>query len=205
MLTTVHLGVYPTLTDWEAGHAVAHINRPEFQRRPGRYQVRTVAATSEPVVTMGGVRVVPDLTLDEVSPQDSAMLVLPGASTWETGGNTEMAAAAARWLGAGVPVAAICGATMGLAAAGLLDDRRHTSNAPEYLTAMGYAGAARYVDAPAVTDGPLITAGALHPVPFAREIFTTLDLYEPAVLEAWAGLFGTGDPAWYGRLMAATA
>ena len=48
---------------------------------------------------------------------------------------------AAEFLDAGVPVAAICGATAGLAAEGLLDDRRHTSNAAEFLAATGYGGA----------------------------------------------------------------
>lgn len=206
MSLTVHLAVYDTLADWEAGYAVAHVNDPQFQRNAGRYRVRTVARTADPVVTMGGVRILPDLTVDELDPADSAMLILPGAHTWDEGGNTEMAALAGRWLESGTPVAAICGATAGLARGGVLDDRRHTSNAPEYLAMTGYAGADRYVDVPAVTsDDGLITASGLHPVPFAREIFAALDLYEPDVLEAWAGLYGTGDPAWFGRLMQATA
>ena len=61
------------------------------------------------------------------------MLVLPGADTWVTGGNGAFATKAREFLDAGVPVAAICGATMGLAVEGLLDQRRHTSNAPEFL------------------------------------------------------------------------
>ncbi|CAA9554984.1 MAG: ThiJ/PfpI family protein [uncultured Thermoleophilia bacterium] len=205
MSSTVHLAVYDTLADWEAGYAVAHINDPGFQREPGRYTVRTVAASAEPVTTMGGVRITPDLTLDELRPSDSAMLILPGAHGWEAGGHGGMVEAARGFLDAGVPVAAVCGATGGLALGGLLDGRRHTSNAREYLAGTGYAGASGYVDAPAVTDGELITASGLHPVPFAREIFARLELYEPDVLEAWHNLFATGDPAWYGRLMEAGA
>jgi putative intracellular protease/amidase len=204
MPTTVHLAVYDTLADWETAHAVAHINDPQFQREPGRYVIRTVGADAAPVVTMGGVRVQPDMTLAELDPSDSAMLLLPGAHGWDRGEHAEWAAAAGAFLDAGIPVAAICGATAGLARAGLLDERRHTSNAPEYLAATGYAGAPHYVEAPAVTDGALITASAMHPIPFAHEVFAALDLYGPAVLEAWTGLYGTGDPAWYGRLMAAT-
>ena len=107
------------------------------------------------------------------------------------------AAAAARFLAAGTPVAAICGATGGLAAAGLLDERPHTSNAREFLEATGYAGAAHYVDAPAVTDGLLITATAVAPVEFAREVLARLDVYEPATLDAWYQLYGERDPAGY--------
>jgi len=205
MSSIVHLAVYDTLADWETGYVVAHVNHPQFQRDPGRYGVRTVAATSAPVTTMGGVRITPDLTLDELDPSASAMLVLPGAHGWDAGGDREMAKAAAAFLDRGVPVAAICGATAGLARAGLLDERRHTSNAREYLAATGYAGGRHYVDAPAVTDGDLVTASGVHPVAFAREVLARLEVYEPEVLEAWYGLYATGDPAWHGRLMAATA
>ncbi len=199
-METVHLAVYDTLADWEPGHAVAHIARPAYQREPGRYQVRTVAETSAPVTTMGGVRIQPDLRLDELDPRDSALLILPGAQAWDAGGLGAFADAARRFVDAGTPVAAICGATFGLAGAGLLDDRAHTSSAPEYLAASGYAGGERYVDADAVHDRGIITAGPLDPVPFAREIFTVLDLYEPAVLAAWFDLFAHGDATAFAAL-----
>ena len=102
-------------------------------------------------------------------------------------------------------MAAICGATGGLAAAGLLDDRKHTSNAPEFLAATGYAGAGNYVDAPAVTDGNLITASGVTPVEFAREILAKLDLHAPEVIASWYKLYGRRDPAGYAELMAAEA
>ncbi|HEY8527700.1 MAG TPA: DJ-1/PfpI family protein [Acidimicrobiales bacterium] len=200
---TVHLAIYDGLSDWEAGYATAHINGPLFQRHPDRYRVATVAEGPEPVTTMGGLRIVPDLVLDELRPADSAMLILPGATTWDSGGNAAFARTARAFLDAGVPVAAICGATAGLAAAGVLDGRDHTSNAAEYLAATGYAGADRYRDEPAVTDGDLITASGVAPVEFARAIFRRLDLYEPAVLDAWTKLYGQGDPEGYAELMAA--
>ena len=42
----------------------------------------------DPITTMGGLRTVPDTTIGELKPQDSSMLVLPGAATWLTGGNS---------------------------------------------------------------------------------------------------------------------
>ncbi|PYE21153.1 DJ-1/PfpI family protein [Williamsia limnetica] len=205
---TVHLAVYNTLADWETGHAVAHINNPEYQTRPGRYRVRTVGPTTEPITTTGGLRIVPDIALPDLDPQNSAMLILPGAADYMTGGLTEFIDAAAGFLDAGVPVAGICGATVAMAHRGLLDGRRHTSNAAEALSWTGYSGAADYVDEPAVTDrsrsGHLITAAAMHPVPFAREIFAELDLYSPETLAAWTKLY-SGDPAGYHELMAANS
>lgn len=141
--------------------------------------------------------------LDEVDPSASAMLILPGADTWLSGGNSEFAGAARQFLDEGVPVAAICGATGGLAVEGLLDDRDHTSNAAEFLAATGYAGAHRYRDdVSAITDGNLITASAIAPVDFACEVLAA-SLYEPAVLASWYKLYGLGDPAGYAELMAA--
>lgn len=55
---------------------------------------------------------------------------------WDVCGGT-FAAAARRFLDAGVRVAAICGATAGLARASLLDEGSHTSAAAEYLAATG--------------------------------------------------------------------
>lgn len=195
----VHLYVFDSYVDFESSYAVAHINNPAFQREPGKYEVRTVAASDQPVTTLGGLTVQPAATLDEVTPETSAMLILSGSTTWDDDWTVHapVLAKAKELLAAGVPVAAICGATYGLANAGLLDDRAHTSNAGEYLAASGYPGAASYRDEDAVNDRGLITAGAMHPVAFAREIFAALDLYEPETLAAWYGLYSTGDPKYF--------
>ncbi len=99
-----------------------------------------------------------------------------------------------------MPVAAICGATAGLAREGLLDDRDHTSAVSFYLAATGYGGGERYVDADAVTDGNLVTAGPTEPVAFAREVFRLLGVYEGEVLDAWYRLFHDSDAAAYAVL-----
>jgi putative intracellular protease/amidase len=206
MAETVHLAVYDTLADWEYGFAVAAINKPDWQKRPGRYEIRTVGLSAEPITTMGGVRITPDLALADLKPSDSAMLIMPGSDTWETGENAAFGKAARKFLDAGVPVAAICGATMGLAAEGLLNDRDHTGNAVQQLEMMpGYTGAEHYREVRAHSSDGLVTAGAAGALEFARAIFVELDLYTPEVVEAWYGLYSTGDPAWFGKLMEAAS
>jgi putative intracellular protease/amidase len=204
MTTTVHLAIYDTAADWEYGYAIAHINSDDFQREPGRYSLATVGLTREPITTVGGLRIVPDLGLDDLEPTDSAMLILPGAGLWLTdpGRLAPFAHTARDFVEANVPVAAICGATAGLARAGLLDDRAHTSNAAEFLNSIGYGGSDHYRNEPAVSDRGVITATAVAPVDFAREIFTSLELYEPSVLDAWYRLYGKQDPSGYYDLMA---
>ncbi|MFD3699398.1 DJ-1/PfpI family protein [Streptomyces sp. NPDC058646] len=195
----VHLAVYDTYADWETGHTTAHLT----QRG---HRIRTVGPTADqPVTTMGGVRIQPDLALADLRPEDSSLLILTGASLWDSGDDLAPFAAKAReFLAAGVPVAAICGATAGLAREGLLDGRAHTSGASFYLAAQpGYAGAGDYVETDAVTDGDLITAGPTEPVAFAREVFARLGVYKPDVLDAWYRLFHDSDASAYPVLMAA--
>ncbi|MEW2137546.1 DJ-1/PfpI family protein [Streptomyces sp. NPDC005409] len=195
----VHLAVYDTYADWETGHTTAHLT----QRG---HVVRTVGFAAErPVTTMGGVRIQPDMALADLRPQDSSLLILTGASLWDTSEELAPFAAKAReFLEAGVPVAAICGATAGLAREGLLNGRAHTSAASFYLAPQpGYAGAESYVEADAVTDGDLITAGPTEPVAFAREVFTRLGVYKPDVVDAWYRLFHDSDASAYPVLMAA--
>lgn len=205
MTKTVHHAVYDTLADWETGHATAHLRNGNWHREPGAYEIVAVGLTTDPVTTMGGLRITPDLALDQLSPADSALLILPGAFKWDAGDELAPFARKAReFLAAGVPIAAICGATAGLAREGLLDDRDHTSGVLQYLEAQeGYAGAKHYLDRDAVTDGDLITAGPTEPVAFAREIFRRLDVYRPEVLDAWFRLFARSDASAYEVLMTA--
>lgn len=188
---TAHLAVYDTYADWETGHTAAHLAQNGFT-------VRTVGPTTDPVTSMGGLTVQPDLPLIGLRPEDSALLLLPGAALWDSGDALAPFARTARtFLDAGVPVAAICGATAGLAREGLLDERTHTSAVPFYLAATGYAGGAHYTEADAVTDGDLITAGPTEPVAFAREVFARLGVYDEKKLDAWYRLFHDSDPRAY--------
>lgn len=193
----VHLAVYDTLADWETGHTTVYLAR-------GGYEIRTVGASLAPVRSVGGLRIQPDVTLDDLRPEDSSLLILPGADLWDTSDDLAPFARKAReFLDADVPVAAICGGTAGLAREGLLDDRAHTGAVSFYLAATGYKGGERYVDTDAVTDGRLVTAGPTEPVAFAREVFGLLGVYEGEVLDAWYRLFHDSDAEAYAVLEAA--
>lgn len=198
---TAYLAVYDTLAEMEVGHLLAELGTGRFTGAP--FDIVTVAGSDAPVTTMGGLRVLADMRLADLDPSAGELLVLPGAEMWDAGGGEAFAAAAGRFLDAGVPVAAICGATAGLARAGLLDDRAHTSAAPEYLAATGYAGGDRYVDARAVVDRDLVTAGPQSPVQFARATLERLGLASAETLDAYEGVFHRADPAAYPALMQA--
>ena len=201
----VYLFVFDSMADWETSFAVAGINNPRFQRNPGRYRVVTVGRSRAPITTMGGLRIQPDLSLSEVEADEAAMLILPGGDAWESGSNSAAIDLARVFFIEGVPVSAICAATLALAFTGMLEDFHHTSNSREYLAATGYRGGKFYCDVPAVRDEGLITASGAAPLEFAREIFKALDLYNPTALDAWYALFKFGDVSRYRELVECVA
>ena len=202
MKKKVHLLVLDTLADWEPGLAIAHINRPAIGVE-SRYAVTTVGLDRKPARTVGGLTILPDLELRDLKPADSAMLILPGSDIWADSRVDPALTLAREFVAAGVPVAAICGATFGLARAGLLDDRRHTSNDPGFLASSGYRGGAHYANEPAVEDRGVITASAAASLEFARAILARLEVFSAQALAAWYGLYKTNDPACFHAWMAA--
>lgn len=193
-MSNAYLYVLDTVADWEYGLLAAELNTGRFFAHPGMsVPVRTVSRDGGPVTSMGGVRIHSDLALGDLTPTDAAVLILPGGQTWAA--NTAAVAKATEFLAAGVPVAAICGATNALADAGLLDDRPHTSNDLGALEAgsPAYRGADHYVQAPTVTDGDLITANGTAQLDFAKAVLARLGVMSPAALEAWFQLYRTGE------------
>ena len=199
--STAHVAIYNALADWEVGYLLVELRTGRFTGKP--WNIVTVAESREPITTMGGVRILPDMLLDDLDPASSNLLILPGGEFWDAGGGGPFTKTPERFLDAGVPVAAICGATAGLARAGLLDKRHHTSAAAEYLAATGYAGGDYYVNERAVVDGDLITAGPQSPVQFARATLRRLGLASEQTLEAYETVFHRGDPAGFPILMQA--
>jgi putative intracellular protease/amidase len=146
---------------------------------------------------MGGLRVRPDKALPDVRAEDVRLLILPGGDMWERADaypHAQLEKLVGELLAAETPVAAICGATVAMARAGLLDDRRHTSNMPSYLSEQvpAYRGAANYEPSLAVYDRGLITASGLGPVEFARAIFNEVGVFSDSDRALWFDMFKHG-------------
>src|SRR4029453_1825812 len=148
MKPRAHLGLDDGAAEMEVGHLLAELHTGRFTGTS--FELVTVAESPDPITSMGGIRMVPDALLADLEPAGSNLLILPGAEMWDASGGEALAPAPGRFFYAGGPLAAICGATAGLARAGLLDTRKHTSNAPDYLAMTGYAGGDHYVDERAV-------------------------------------------------------
>lgn len=199
----IYLYLFDTLSDWEIGYVTAGLNNPMLQINPHKYQLKTFSVDGKPVRTIGGLNIIPDLCMDEVTLSDAAMLILPGGKSWDEGGNQEVILLAKQFYINQLKVAAICGATLGLAKSGLLDSVQHTSNSREYLLNSHYSGGNHYIDQLSICDAGIITAAGTAPLEFARDIFKELSLYKTEVLNAWYKLFKTGTKDAFVDLMRA--
>lgn len=199
-----YLYVLDTMADWEAGYLIAELNSGRyFKKGATKYTVKTVGLTKKTITTMGGVRVTPDISLDEFIIENAGILILPGGDTWLEMTHAPLLEKVKEFLSADVAVAAICGATAGLAQAGLLNHRYHTSNDLGYLKAVcpNYAGENFYRNEAVVTDGKLTTASGIAPLEFAHQVLKNLDVFTPRTLESWYKLYLTREARYFYSLM----
>ena len=182
----VYIYALNTLADWELGYVTAELNSGRFFKRDApEVSVKTVAISREPVKTMGGLTMV------------------PGANTWDDPKHSTIIKKAGELLSVGGMVCAICGATVALANAGLLDQRLHTSNGAGYLEMVSpaYKGQKFFLDAPSVADRNLITASSSGALLWSKQIIEQLDVFQHNTLEAWYAYFCTGQVQHFFALM----
>ena len=204
MKNTVYLYVFDTMADWEISYLSAEINSGRFYKKGVMpLKVVTVGIDKVPVTTMGGLKILPEIELNECRIEDAAALILPGGNTWTEAIHAPAIRMAEQYLEQGIVVGAICGATFALAMAGVLDQRAHTSNDLGYLKMVcpSYAGEQHYKQEPAVTDGSLITASGVAPLEFTLHILKSLEVFSPQTLDAWYNLYKTQEGKYFFELM----
>jgi putative intracellular protease/amidase len=153
---------------------------------------------------MGGLKILPDIKLNEFSFENAAALILPGGDTWTEPVHELILSKAEQCLKEGIIVAAICGSTIGLARKGLLDFTWHTSNDLEYLKTIcpNYRGEHYYKQEAAVTDGKLITASGIAPLEFSLHVLKALEVFSARTLDAWYNLYKKEETIYFYELMA---
>ncbi|WFR65545.1 glutamine amidotransferase [Paenibacillus amylolyticus] len=200
----VYLYVFDTMSDWEVGYLTAELNSGRyFKKDIAPLRVVTVAVDQHPVTTMGGLHILPQLSIDECTLNATDVIILPGGNTWMDNTHDPLLKKVTDAMEKGTVIAAICGATIGLAKTGLLDSRQHTSNDAEYLKMIcpDYTGESYYQTEPAVTDGHVVTASGIAPLEFTMHVLKLLDVCAPETLQAWYNLYQTQEATYFYELM----
>ncbi|MBT2289071.1 glutamine amidotransferase [Paenibacillus albidus] len=204
MNNKVYLYVFDTMADWEIGYLTAELNSGRYYRKgQAPSEIVTVASEKTLITTMGGLKILPDIRVKECSIASADALILPGGETWTEAIHEPILQLAERCIQEDILVAAICGATMGLAQAGLLNSRPHASNDLEYLKMIcpAYTGEEFYNNQPVVTDRNLITASGIAPLEFTVHVLKALDVCSSHTLDAWYSLYKTQEAKYFYELM----
>ncbi|MBZ4222324.1 type 1 glutamine amidotransferase family protein [Bacillus wiedmannii] len=199
-----YLYVFHTMSDWEYGHLIAELNTGRyFKKGLATFKVVTVGINKEMVISMGGLNVKPDISLDECVLESNDLLILPGGNTWTENIHKPILQKVEEALKIGTIVAAICGATIGLANYGYLNSRKHTSNSLDYMKMVcpTYKGENLYEMGPVASGENLITASGVAPLEFAVEVLKKLDVFAPDTLHSWYELNKTHEPEHFFQLM----
>lgn len=176
----------PGWADWEAGQVLACL------REYFGVQIEIATPTGDPETSIGGILAAADYRFDDPVLSDADAFLLIGSDAWQGYENDALFGLLRQAHADGKPVAAICGATIALAKAGLLAGKAHTSNGKDWLTeqAPDYAGAEGYVEtAKAVADGRIVTAAGSAPVTFAAEVARLIAPESASKLDEYVAMF----------------
>ncbi len=171
--------------DWEGAYIATCLNKGVKPGSPILYTTGTMSVTKEPVLSIGGFKVLPDYDINTL-PEEYAGLVLVGGSGWFTPEAMQIVPLVEKAIQENKLVAGICNASVYLGMHGFLNNIKHTSNGLDYLKQYAgekYTGEANYINQQAVRDAHIVTANGTSPVEFCREILYALEADTPEIIE----------------------
>lgn len=162
--------------DWEYAYIAPALQMGITQEFIGHYQVKTVALTADVVTSAGGLRVIPDYTIDNL-PSEYAGVVLVGGMGWLEPCNKAWEDFVLNAIWEGKTVGGICNGASFLASIGALNNVKHTGNGLDQLKQWGYkryTGEAFFQERQAIHDGGIVTANGTAPLEFCKEYLLEL-------------------------------
>lgn len=188
-MKSIHVLLFDGYADWEIGYIL-----PELGRM-GKFEVTSVGFTNEIITSMGGLKIQPDITLNEVDIEKTALLIIPGGGLWEKPYPQEKINSLLKELVSNqIPVAAICAATIVFANAKILAGINHTSNSLDFLRTMApdYNEYKTYANSLSIRHNHIITASGLGAIEFTKDILDELDIGSSDMRDIWYEAFKKG-------------
>lgn len=178
----------PDFASHEMVYLMEAISSDEQQLKTNpKYVNKIVAPTAEPVCAIGGFKVIPDYTFDNM-PDDYTALVLIGGYGWLTPIADEVKPIVRKAIEKGKIVGAICNGASFMAKCGFLNNVRHTGNGLEQLKLWGgenYTNPDGYIHFQAVSDRNIVTANGSGALEFAKELLLLLENDTPERIEMY--------------------
>ncbi len=148
--------------------------------------IRFFATETGEVRSQGGLTALVSHRLEEIAAWSPTVIVVVGGVIWDSAEAPDIGELLKTHHIEGGVVAGICGGTLALARAGLLNNTPHTSNDAEFLekNAVGYSGFKQYREsASAVSADRIITAPGVAPVTFTAAVFAGAGAEEGAIMQ----------------------
>ena len=179
-MSKIAIVLSPEFADWEYGF-LAGTGGPFYG-----LDVRFFSATPGAVTSQGGLTVEVSQGTGEIVAWQPDTLTVIGGMVWESADAPDLGDLLRASHANGATIAGICGGTLALARAGLLNNVAHTSNEAAFLArnAAGYAGQKHYQESHcAVSADRIITAPGTAPVSFTAAVFQSAGLSPEAVTQ----------------------
>ncbi|MEM9582195.1 MAG: DJ-1/PfpI family protein [Pseudomonadota bacterium] len=166
-MSKIALLLSPGFADWEYAF-IAGTGRLYYG-----LDVRFFATNPGNLTSQGGLECIAPHGKDDLVSWQPDVLVVVGGLVWEQDTAPDIKPLLINQLDSDGAVAGICGGTLALARAGILDDVEHTSNSAEFLeTARGYAGHNTYRNSrSAIVSDRIVTSPGPAPISFTAEVF----------------------------------
>lgn len=178
----------PDFAAHEMVYLMEAISSDEQQLKPvPKYINKIVAPSPEPVTAIGGFKVIPDYTFENM-PDDYAAIVLIGGFGWLSPDAVEVVPIVRKAIDRRKIVGAICNGASFMAKAGFLNNVRHTGNGMQQLKLWGgdnYTNPGGYVHQQAVSDGGIVTANGSGVLEFTKELLLLLENDTPDRIEMY--------------------
>ena len=178
----------PDFASHEMVYLMEAISSDEQQLKPNpKYVNRIVTPTAEGVSAIGGFKVIPDYTFDNM-PDDFAALVLIGGYGWLSPIAEDVKPIVRKAIEKDRIVGAICNGASFMAKCGFLNNVRHTGNGLDQLILWGgenYTNPEGYTHVQAVSDRSIVTANGSATLEFAKELLLLLKNDTPERIEMY--------------------
>ncbi|MEO9818959.1 MAG: DJ-1/PfpI family protein [Paracoccaceae bacterium] len=178
-MTKIALLLAPGFADWEYAF-IAGIGGSYYG-----LDIEFFSTHSSQLTSQGGLNCSVRNGLGDLAGWSPTVIAVIGGLAWEQPDAPDIQSVLQDQLASGGSVAGICGGTLALARAGLLNNSPHTSNSLEFLAnAQNYAGATHYSKrAYAFAVDRIITSPGTAPISFTAEVFKAAGLHHDTVAQ----------------------